>query len=100
MSIDKIKECFISAVRDEKNERKHKGLLFIKSNREEAEEYIRKAKRNLELCHFYKEQGFEYKIPEEWFYNLYYCALAILCMFGVESRSQRCTAFLLRYLKD
>jgi len=100
MSIDKIKECFISAVRDEKNERKHKGLLFIKPNRQEAEEYIRKAKRNLELCHFYKEQGFEYKIPEEWFYNLYYCALAILCMFGVESRSQRCTAFLLRYLKD
>ena len=30
----------------------------------------------------------------------YYCALAILAKFGVESRSQRCTAAFLRYAKD
>ena len=37
----------------------------------EAEEYIIKAKKNLELCKLYKEKGFDYKLPEEWFYTLY-----------------------------
>ena len=55
---------------------------------------------NLELCDIYKEKGFDYKIPEEWFYTLYYCALAILSKFGVESRNQKCTAYFLRYVKD
>jgi len=55
---------------------------------------------NLELCSFYKERGFDYKIPEEWFYTLYYCALAILSKFGIESRSQKCTASFLKYAKD
>lgn len=31
---------------------------------------------------------------------LYYCALAILAKFGVETRSQKCTALFLRYVKD
>jgi len=31
---------------------------------------------------------------------MYYCALAILAKFGVESRSQKCTALFLRYFKD
>ena len=34
------------------------------------------------------------------FYTLYYCALAILTKFGIESRSQKCTALFLRYAKD
>jgi uncharacterized protein (UPF0332 family) len=66
---------------------------LIKPDRKEAEKYIIKAKKNLELCKFYREKKFDYKIPEEWFYTLYYCALAILSRFGVESRSRRCTAF-------
>ena len=93
-------ECFASAEKDEQKGRKHKGLLFTKPNRQEAQGFIVKARKNLELCSFYKEKGFDYKIPEEWFYTLYYCALAILAMFGVESRSQRCTALFLRYVKD
>ncbi len=100
MMEENIKECFISALRDENKGRKHKGLLLIGQNSKEAEEYIVKAKRNLELCKFYREKGFDYKIPEEWFYTLYYCALAILSRFGVESRSQRCTALFLKYAKD
>ncbi|MBI4162296.1 MAG: hypothetical protein HY513_01325 [Candidatus Aenigmarchaeota archaeon] len=31
---------------------------------------------------------------------MYYCALAILAKFGVESRSQRCTALFLRFAKE
>lgn len=97
---EKVCECFATAEKDEQKGRKHKGLLFTKPDQEEAKGFIAKAKQNLELCQFYKEKGFEYKIPEEWFYTLYYCALAILAMFGVESRSQRCTALFLSYVKD
>src|SRR3989344_3196644 len=40
------------------------------------------------------------KNVKEWFSTLYYCALAILCKFGVESRSQKCTAAFLGYVKS
>ncbi len=95
-----VKDCFVSALKDEKKGKKHKGLLITKPNQKEAEEFIDKAKKNLGLCPVYKKEGFDYKIPEEWYYTLYYCALSILAKFGVESRSQRCTALFLRYVKD
>ena len=96
----KLKDCFLNALRDEKKGKKHKGLLITKPGTKEVEEYVAKAKKNLELCKFYKEKRFDYKLPEEWFYTLYYCALAILAKFGIESRSQKCTALFLRYVKD
>ena len=97
---EELKNCFVSAIKDEKKGKKHKGLLITMPDNKKAEEYVAKAKMNLELCYFYKEKGFDYKIPEEWFYTLYYCALAILTKFGIESRSQKCTALFLRYAKD
>lgn len=100
MKLKEVKDCFVSAIKDEKKGKKHKGLLIIPLDDEKAKEYLTKAKKNLELCAFYKEKGFEYKIPEEWFYTIYYCALAILSKFGIESRSQKCTAIFLRYAKD
>ena len=48
----------------------------------------------------YKKIRFDYKIPEEWYYSLYYCALAILSKIGVDSRSQRCTAIFLKYIRE
>ena len=95
-----VRDCFVLAAKDEKKGKKHKGLLIGKPDIKAAEGYIQKAKVNLGLCDVYKEKGFDYKIPEEWFYTLYYCALAILSKFGIESRSQKCTAFFLRYAKD
>ena len=95
-----VRDCFVLAAKDEKKGKKHKGLRIGKPDNKTAEGYIQKAKVNLQLCDVYKEKGFDYKIPEEWFYTLYYCALAILSKFGIESRSQKCTAFFLRYAKD
>lgn len=95
-----VRDCFVNAIKSEKKGKKHKGLLITQPNNKMAEEYLAKAKVNLQLCSLYKEQGFEYKIPEEWFYTLYYCALAILSKFGIESRSQKCTAAFLRHVKD
>lgn len=97
---DKLRECFKTAERNEKEGIKHKGLLARSPNQEEAKGYIDKSKRELELCRLYKEGGFDYKLPEEWFYILYYCALAILAKFGVESRSQKYTALFLKYVKE
>src|SRR3989338_112615 len=96
----KIFECFSLAKKEEEKGKKHKGLVFVKQDNKKAEEYIKKAKVNLQLCDLYKKQRLDYKIPEEWFYSQYYCALAILTKFGVESRSQRCTALFLRYVKN
>lgn len=96
----KLRECLKTAEKNEKQGIKHKGLLIRKPNDQEAKEYIQKAKGELELCAFYKEKGFDYKIPEEWFYSLYYCALAILSKFGIESRSQKYTALFLEYIQE
>lgn len=100
MKSKEVRDCFISAIKDEKKGKKHKGLLITQPDDKKAKEYLNKAKINLELCDFYKEKGYDYKIPEEWFYTLYYCALAILSKFGIESRSQKCTADFLRFAKD
>jgi uncharacterized protein (UPF0332 family) len=98
--MDKTKDCFSSARKAEEKGRKHKGLLIVNPNDKEAEQYIAKAKTNLRTCELFKEKRLDYKIPEEWFYTMYYCALAILVKFGVESRSQKCTALFLRFIKD
>ncbi len=98
--IDKLRECFKSARKEEKEGRKHKGLLIVEPNEKSAEEYIQKAKDALGWCEIYKIKGADYKIPEEWYYSLYYCALSFLAKLGVESRSQKCTAILLLYMQD
>ena len=96
----KVRDCFLSAKKDEEKGKKHKGLIVVGKDDKKAEEYLEKAKTNLRTCELYKERRLDYKIPEEWFYTLYYCALAILAKFGVESRSQKCTALFLRYAKE
>ena len=97
---DNLKECFKNALREEQKGMKHKGLLIIKSNLEEAKRYLERARESLRFCELYKQMEVDYKIPEEWFYSLYYCALAILAKFGVESRSQKCSALFLKYLQE
>jgi len=96
----KVKDCFANARKDDNKRRKHKGLLIVERDDRKATEYIQKAKLNLRICKFYKDNRLDYKLPEEWFYTIYYCALAILAKFGIDSRSQRCTALFLKYAKD
>jgi hypothetical protein len=101
MDIEKqLNECFKTAKKLEEKGIKHKGLIIVSRNKDEAKKYLEKARKELKLCEFYKENGFDYKLPEEWFYILYYSALSILSMIGVESRSQKYTALFLEYLKN
>jgi len=97
---EEVKECFKTAEKEEKKGKKHKGLLKTDPSIENAKQYLIKAKECLKFCGVYKQLNADYKIPEEWYYALYYCSLAIISKFGVESRSQRCTALFLRYAKD
>ena len=96
----KLRECFKSALKDEERGKKHKGLLITEPSIENAKHYLGKAKDSLKFCELYNKMGTDYKIPEEWYYTLYYCALAILSKFGIETRSQRCTALFLKYVKS
>jgi uncharacterized protein (UPF0332 family) len=93
-------DCFKSAKKEEEKGKKHKGLLITEPSLKKAEEYLDKARDCLRLCEICKNAGSDYKIPEEWYYSLYYYALAILCKFGVETRSQRCTALFIKYAKE
>jgi len=95
-----LKECFKLAKEEEQKGRKHKGLLVTEPSKEKAKEYLDRARDSLRFCDIFKKMGADYKIPEEWYYALYYCALAILCRFGVETRSQRCTALFLKSMKE
>jgi len=97
---EKLQECFKSAIKDEQKDKKHKGLLVVEPSIEKAKDYLDKARDSLRFCDLYKKEGADYKIPEEWYYSLYYCALAILSKFGVETRSQRCTALFLKYVRE
>jgi len=100
MEKSEVRDCFRSVIKDEEKGKKHKGLLIEKVNDEMAKTYIIKAKQNIQLSELYKKNGFDYLIPEAWFYTLYYCALAILLKFGITSRSQRSTAIFLKYVKE
>ncbi len=100
MSLSEVKECFKGAKKDDLKGMKHRGLLVTKPNQLLAEEYISKVKKNFDFCEVCKNYGMDFKLPEEWFYILYYCALAILSKSGVESRNQRCTAAFLGYIKE
>jgi uncharacterized protein (UPF0332 family) len=97
---EEIQECFESAKKDEQKGKKHKGLLIVEPSLKKAEGYLDKARDSLRFCGIYKNSGSDYKIPEEWYYSLYYCALAILCKFWVETRNQRCTSLFLKYIKE
>ena len=75
---EKINECFETAKKEEEKGKKHKGLLIVEPSKEKAKEYLNKARDSLKFCEMYKQAGSDYKIPEEWFYSLYYGDLAIL----------------------
>lgn len=101
MTIEKdIRECFRNAKREDEKGKKHKGLLLGNTDVKKAEEYITRAKDNLKFCETCKKEGYNNKLPEEWYYTLYYCALAIITKFGINSRSQRCSALFLKYVRE
>ncbi len=70
---------------------KHRGLLKVKPNIEEAKKHLAKAEHNMEGITVFKEDGFSDWSMSAGFYCIYHCFLAIAAKFGYESGNQTCT---------
>src|SRR3989344_1500487 len=79
---------------------KHRGLLEVKTNKEDAQEHLKKANENLSFAVSLDSKEHGYKIVESVFYSMYHCFLAIASRFGYESKNQTCTIALVEYLKE
>lgn len=93
----KIKWCLDKAQRELKLQQKHRGLVKITPNIDEAKKHLAKAEHN-----FRAVLNFENTFPD-WsvsaaFYTIYHCFLAIITKFGYESRNQECTVALMKQL--
>ena len=79
---------------------KHRGLLKINSDIDEAGKHLAKAEHNLDGITRFKEIGFSDWSMSAGFYCIYHCFLAIAAKFGYESSNQTCTMSLMRFLKE
>ncbi len=79
---------------------KHRGLLEVTPNTEEAKNHLKKAEENLRFASSLNVKEYGYKIVESSFYCIYQCFLSIAAKFGYESGNQTCTISLIEYLKE
>lgn len=79
---------------------KHRGLLKIKPNIDEAAKHIEKAEHNFSAISRFKEIGFSDWSIAAGFYCMYHCFLAIAVKFGYASRNQTCTVAVMELLKE
>jgi uncharacterized protein (UPF0332 family) len=79
---------------------KHRGLLKVEPNIDNARNHIIKAEHNLNAISRFKEIGFSDWSIAAGFYSIYHCFLAIAAKFGYESRNQACTIALIEWLKE
>ncbi len=90
-----IEEC-----KRQRKQPKHRGLLKIEPDIEEAREHIEKAEHKLEATKYLKKGNFLDTSVGTVFYSMYHCFFAIASKFGYESGNQTCTIALIEYLKE
>ncbi len=78
---------------------KHRGLRKITPNKEESNEYIKKALHNLDAMVDFSERYSDWSISAA-FYAMYHSLLAVLYKLGYESRNQECTINAVEYFID
>jgi len=79
---------------------KHRGLLKVEPNMEEAKEHIEKAEYKLKETEYLRKGNFLDSSVGAVFYCMYHCFLAIASKFGYESCNQTCTISLIEHLKE
>lgn len=79
---------------------KHRGLLKIEFNKDEAKKHLSTAEENLKLALHLEKEKFGPAAISPLFYCFYHCFLAIAARFGYESGNQTCTISLIQYLKE
>ena len=97
---NKIEWCLKKAEKEIKEGKKHRGLIFVGSNIQEAKKHIVKAEHNLSAIIYFGNGGFSDWSMSAVFYCIYHCFLAIAYKFGYESRNQECTVNLIKILKE
>lgn len=97
---NKVEWCLKKAEREQKEGKKHRGLIKVEPNEEEAKKHIKKAEHNLSAVDYFNIGGFSDWSISAVFYCIYQCFLAIASKFGYESRNQECTVSLIKYLKE
>ena len=101
-----VKWCITKAKREIEESKKlgkspkHRGLLGIKPDIEEARKHVAKAEHNLKAISRFKETGFSDWSIAAGFYSIYHCFLAVAYRFGYESRNQTCTIALIEWLNE
>ena len=79
---------------------KHRGLLKVNPNMEEAKKHLAKAEHDFDGITRFKEIGFSDWSISAGFYCIYHNFLAIATKFGYESSNQTCTIALMHHLKE
>ena len=77
---------------------KHRGLIKVSSNVQEAKRHLTKAEHDLQVSEYLVKCGFTDTSVSTLFYTMYQCFLAISSKFGYESGNQTCTISLIEYL--
>ena len=95
---NKVEWCLRKAERELKESDKHRGLVRIESDLEEAKSHINKAEHYLRATAYLKKGNFSDISTSTVFYSMYHCLLAIAAKFGYESGNQECTFALMHSL--
>lgn len=77
---------------------KHRGLVKVKVDMEEAKNHLEKAEHYLRVTDYLVRGNFSDISMSTIFYTMYQCFLAMASKFGYESGNQVCTFSLIEYL--
>ena len=97
---NKVKWCLKKAEKELQVGSKHRGLVEIKPDLDEAKKHIIKAEHNFKALISFEKTGFSDWSVSAGFYAIYHCFLAILAKQGFESRNQECTIALIEALNE
>jgi len=90
-SKNKIDWCLKKAEKELKESDKHRGLIKINPDIEEARRHLEKSEHYLKATNLLKKENFSDISASTVFYSMYHCLLAITAKFGYESGNQECT---------
>lgn len=97
---NKVKWCIDKSKKELEKSNKHRGLIKVKPYFNDAKNHIKKAEHNFKALLSNEKNGFSDWATSAGFYTIYHCFLAIISMFGYESRNQECTIALVELLKE
>lgn len=97
---NKVKWCLNKAKRELEEGKKHRGLVEVGPDIEEAKKHIKKAEHNFKVIIAMEKNAFSDWAVNAAFYCIYHCFLAMVSRFGYQSQNQECTIALIEHLKE